>query len=64
MCKLVRKIHSFNQGVFTKHLSYERNVVIAVGQVPQNDNTKQNTIISKMRRKQGAKVFEGWKGYS
>lgn len=64
MCNLVGKIHSFNQRVFTKHLSYESNVVIDIGQVPQNDNTKQNTIISKMRKKQGAKELEGWKGYN
>lgn len=43
VCNLVGKIHSFDQGIFTKHLSYET-ICSAMGHVLQNDNTKQNVI--------------------
>lgn len=39
-----RKDPFIYQAIFTKHLSYECNVLSAVGQVLQNDNTKQNVI--------------------
>lgn len=35
VCNMVGKIHSFNQEIFIKHLSYESNMLEIVGQYPK-----------------------------
>lgn len=50
VCDLVGKMHSFSQGIFTKHLSQET-MCSAIEQVLQNDKTKQNVINTKDEEK-------------